>query len=161
MSSDSRDKRLTQIGIAVMLVLLAILGVRSTRTVQAVLAPVSGTAAAAPAASQADPDIASLSRRDSLIDSAAPGRRDPFRESADPLPRVRRSGVSSDEETPRAKPGLCALLFDNVNPTTQVSIDGVRSGWLRQGDEFQGWTVAVITKDSVTMTKGGDSLVLP
>lgn len=161
MSTESREKNLTQIGIGVMLVLLAILGVRSTSTVKAVLTPLAGAAAAPALDAPTGLDLAALGVRDSLIDSAAPGRRDPFRESYDPQPRAERSGVSREEEPQRVKPSLCALLFDNVNPTTQVSIDGVRSGWLRQGDEFQGWRVAAITKDSVTVTKGDESLVLP
>jgi hypothetical protein len=161
MSSDSRDRRLTRIGIAVMLALLAILGVRSAKTVQAVLKPVAVAAATEPAAASGVRDIAALGRRDSLIDSAAPNQRDPFRGSTDPQPRAERSGAAVRERAQPATPGLCALLFDNVNPTTQISIEGVRSGWLRQGDEFQGWKVAAITKDSVTMTKGGESLVLP
>lgn len=161
MQSGVQDKRFTQIGIAVMLALLAILGLRSAGTVRAVLAPIAGPTATAEAAAPAGVNISALCRRDSLIDEAVPGRRDPFRTASAAGPRLGRVVSGGEAASPAAKPGLCALLYDNINPTAQVSLDGVRSGWLRPGDEFQGWRVTAITKDSVTMTKGAESIALP
>jgi hypothetical protein len=58
-------------------------------------------------------------------------------------------------------PILSALLFDHVNPSTQINVAGQRSGWLHQGETFQGWTVIAITSHAITITKGGETVVLP
>ena len=159
MVQDLQDKRTFRIGLAVMLALVLVLALRSQRTVSAVLANPAMAAASADAAPAAGGgvDMVSLDRRDSLIAAAQPVARDPF--------SARRTAPT--ERPPRqieavaTVPTLSALLFDHVNPSTQINVAGQRSGWLHQGETFQGWTVSAITSDAVTITKGGDTVVLP
>ncbi len=157
MAQDLQEKRTFRIGLAVMLVLVLVLALRSQRTVSAVLANPAVAAEAAAAVPGDDVDMASLDRRDSLIAAAQPVGRDPFSaRRTEPTERVTRQIVAV-----ATAPTLSALLFDHVNPSTQINVEGQRSGWLHQGETFQGWRVTAITSDTVTITKGGETIVLP
>jgi len=156
MAQDLQDKRTFRIGLAVMLVLVLVLALRSQRTVSAVLAK-PAAAAVTTAGGEIGVDMASLARRDSLIVAAQLVARDPFNAR-----RTRPTAqVQQREVAVTAAPSLSALLFDHVNPSTQINVEGQRSGWLHQGETFQGWTVAAITSDAVTITRGGETIVLP
>ncbi len=80
----------------------------------------------------------------------------------------RRAGAKSDggvapRATPseaRTPPDLRALLYDNVNPSVQLSSGATTSGWLHKGDSFLGWTVVEITATSIRISRGGESIVL-
>ncbi len=157
MVQDLQDKRSFRVGLAIMLALVLVLALRSQRTVSAVLANPAVAAAAPAEAVAAGVDMAALDRRDSLIAAAQPVARDPFSaRRTQPTERAPRQ-----IEAVATAPTLSALLFDHVNPSTQINVEGQRSGWLHQGETFQGWTVSAITSDAVTITKGGDTVVLP
>lgn len=162
MPRDTHESRNHRLSIVIMFVLVGLLGMRSAKTTRVVLTPVAGTIDSVQSLLPQGLNIMAIGHRDSMIALAAPARRDPFREKTDPpKQRVHVSRTRREQKPKRQKLELGALLYDNINPTAQVSIDGKRSGWLRQGDVFQGWTVAVITTDTVTLTKGRDRIVLP
>ena len=59
------------------------------------------------------------------------------------------------------RPVLRAFLYDDRQPTIQVAIGELTSGWLRAGDKFQGWTVTDINATAATLSRNGQSVVLP
>jgi len=97
-----------------------------------------------------------ISERDSLIAASVPRGRDPFaRPVAAPRPAPAAAAAPTFVE---AQPALRAIVFDEVDPNVQISIDGRTSPWLRPGDVFEGWRVIRITAGSVHLYKG-DRLV--
>ncbi len=58
------------------------------------------------------------------------------------------------------RPKLRTLLYDDVNPSAQISYKGDRSNWLHVGDEFRGWKIDDITKDTVTVSRRSRRYVL-
>ncbi len=157
-AKDNRNVLSIRVGMAIMLVAVLVLALRSQSTVKAVLAGPVLAAETASAPADDGLDMASIAHRDSLIAAARPVARDPFNaRSVAPSTTAERRSV----EAAHVRPILSALLFDRVNPSTQINVNGQRSGWLHQGETFQGWTVTAITSDAVTITKGGDTVVLP
>ena len=137
-----------------------VLGFLADRAVRTVLAGHRGAteSVAEPAGSAA---LRTPATEDSLLALATPGLRDPFR--APPAPRSDRT-VAAPSQAPSqltGTPVVRALLYDNVNPTVQIGIGSVTSGWLHAGDLFQGWTVVEISSTSVRITRNGESVVLP
>ena len=97
--------------------------------------------------------------RDSLLAQARPGDHDPFR--APQLPDRVFSPTRATSPGPEVPPVLRAFLFDNVNPSVQISQGGETSEWLHRDDSFRGWTVIDLQSNSVRISKGGKSVVLP
>jgi hypothetical protein len=99
--------------------------------------------------------------RDSLLVQARSGDRDPFRAPSVPSPILTGARRVSSEAAVEAPPVLRAFLFDNVNPSVQISQEGATSEWLHRGDSFRGWTVVDLQSESVRISKGGKSVTLP
>ena len=102
--------------------------------------------------------LAQVANRDSLLEDTGSLDRDPFRNPIVWKPsKVRTDKPEKDGE---AVPILRALLYDNVNPSIQLSTGAVTSGWLRKGDSFQGWVIVEIGPDSVRISKNDENVVL-
>jgi len=155
------DRKHYIIGIGIMLTVVLILGVHSRATVNAVLGDKVPVAATTVAHTRlVNDELRRVTQRDQQVASAimAEDLDDPF------LSDKPRNPPMADK-TPRkvnrlVKPRLAALIFDDVSPTVQIRIGGVRSDWLRTGDRFKGWQVADITASSVKVMKGDREVVL-
>jgi len=102
--------------------------------------------------------LAQIADRDRLLAATGSLERDPFRSPRDS--HVDRNPTPQRRESTGGVPVLRALLFDNVNPSVQLSIGAHTSDWLREGDSYEGWVVMEIGVDSVRISKGDQSLVL-
>lgn len=157
MSMQMKSDKTLRLGLGFMVLLVLVLGLRSGKTVSTVLAMDHAVQAEPVQTPTDDIDLAQIDARDRRIAEATPVDHDPFRRPGAPqAPRERRSRAPREI----VAPSLGALLYDNVNPSAQISIQGERSDWLRQGDEFKGWTVRSITPQSVTITNGRETVVL-
>ncbi|MBI5836765.1 MAG: hypothetical protein HZB25_05950 [Candidatus Eisenbacteria bacterium] len=153
-----RDDRATWIGPAALGLAVILLGGQVRQTVVDVLSVTRGTGASGPGAANAGaPAWKSVTARDGLVERSHMGPRDPFR-----LPparsMTRERGPAAPEPAPA--PRLSSLLFDNVAPSVQLTVGEIRSGWLKAGEVFQGWTVVEIGRASVKVTDGSRTLVL-
>jgi hypothetical protein len=102
--------------------------------------------------------LAQIADRDSLLVDTGSLDRDPFRDPTVWRPqRVRTSQPERDKEV---VPILRALLYDNVNPSVQLSAGSETSDWLRQGDSFKDWVIVEIGPDSVRISKNDEHVVL-
>jgi hypothetical protein len=157
MTNGTNGRRGFWVGFALLLLVGVFLGIRVGGAVHAVLGGrvlVSGGPADT-AGIAALPDGA----KDTLIADALMGDRDPFRDP--PAVRIEGGGVAkASPAIAKEPPALRALLYDNVNPSVQLSQDATISGWLHKGDSFLGWTVIEITSTSTTISRGGESVVL-
>ncbi len=150
MVREIREDRAFWVGYLVLLLVGVFLGLRSERTIAAVLAAHKlGVACSTPTTQQSTFDPVRLSLRDSLLVQAQPTVRDPFH--APPAKQQPRR-VETRPALPEI-PSLRALLYDKVNPSAKISIGSSLSGWLHEGDQFRGWTVADITPTSVWVSK--------
>jgi len=138
---------------------VALLAIRSAQTVESVLAASRRPAAASIAPAPASMGTGLLATRDSLLAESRRGPRDPFRPPPPP-PRTPERRRPPAEPTP-VRPEMRALLFDKVEPSVQLRVGAAESGWLHQGDSFQGWTVVAITASSVELHSGKQTVVLP
>jgi hypothetical protein len=157
MTNGARQHRSFWIGVVLLLLVGVFLGIRAGRAVHAVLGD--GETSVEPVAAAVGTAAAFDGVKDSLLAVAVMHERDPFR---DPPP-LRAEGVVNRAAPPpvaKAPPDLRALLYDNVNPSVQLSQGTTTSGWLHRGDSFLGWTVLEITPTSTTIARGGESVVL-
>jgi hypothetical protein len=156
MATDITSDKTLRMSLAFMALLVLVLGLRSQKTVTSVLTLDHASHTASVQTPTGDLDLVRIDERDRRIAEAKPTGRDPFLQR-ETKPRTVKVPVELREVL---APSLGALLYDNVNPSAQISIEGERSEWLRQGDEFKGWTIKSITPESVTITKGRDTIVL-
>ena len=141
--------------------LTAILGLRVRSTWALAGTPV-GPPVPAEVTSALTVDGERLQAQQRLLATGAPVRNDPFRrEAVVPMDVPPALGDAPAEVKKLVGPALSALLYDHRDPTTQITVDGERSGWLRPGDTFRGWTVTAISPRTVTITKGGKVVILP
>lgn len=158
MIQHTQERTAFRIALALIMLLVVGLGVRSGKTVDAVLTyqPDTVGSVAAPAIGDGI-DLDAVARRDSILAATSVQDRDPFTAlAAAPKPKPKRV-----RRAPKiVNPTLNALLFDNVNPMVQISIAGERSGWLHKEEEFRGWRVTRIAKDSVEVRNKKRSVVL-
>jgi hypothetical protein len=147
------------IGYAALALALLVLGAQVRQTVLTVLSARGGAGGVGAAATDSGtPGWRSVAERDSLVDRARMGPRDPFRPAA-VRAAVRAPGAApAPERAP--DPKLGSLLFDNVAPSVQLTIGTRRSGWLRTGEVFEGWRVVEISRVLVRVTDGTRTLVL-
>ncbi|MBU1699084.1 MAG: hypothetical protein KJ970_17095 [Candidatus Eisenbacteria bacterium] len=101
-----------------------------------------------------------LSAKDSLLSVDVELTRDPFKVPSRPKSRPRTSDVKLKSKNEVVKPVLRALLFDNVNPSVQLSVGSTQSSWLRVGDTFQGWFIQDITSSGITVVKDEEEVFL-
>lgn len=162
MAIPQHDRKYYTVGICAMLLVVLLLGMRSMQTVKAVLAdkvPLVEQEVQHP--QLVKEELKGVTSRDSLVAAAVldSSLRDPFFGAVskhDP-----RSPVKAPRQAARlVEPLLTALIFDNVNPTVQISVGSERSDWLRAGDQFRGWQVAEIDANSVKVKKGDREIVL-
>ena len=156
-----QDRRFHVVAVLLMLFVVGFLGLRSRQVMNTVLNDDPGTTATSTAATRlVDEHLEGIADRDERVAEARldADRRDPF--------SLSRSAPPPRRTTPPPKvqrliqPHLAALIYDDVSPTVQIRISGVRSDWLRTGDHFKGWRVAEIGSDSVKVSKGGRDVVL-
>ena len=155
------DKRVWLAGAAFLLI-LAVLGLRSRQAAHDVLSSRDDGAVPVVAAGGDPHGLLGLARRDSLVRNAEAKRANPFHNPT--IVREIARPTVKNEPTPAptkpAEPKLLTLLHDDVSPCVQINVGGERSGWLHRGDSFQGWSVGEIARESVTVAKGGRTLVL-
>lgn len=105
------------------------------------------------------PMVEAARERDTRLSEVAAPERDPFR--APPAPRraapVRTTPKPPPEPTP---PEVRLILFDQVRPATQISVDGAVSEILHVGQSFRGWTVESISESQVVVSRDGKSFPL-
>ena len=90
-----------------------------------------------------------------LAAATEPGR-DPLH--AKPVPRRSTPTRRAEPKPIRiVPPTLSMLLVDTVNPVIQIVVDGQRSGSLKVGDSFRGWTVDVIMSNAAMVSKDNKS----
>jgi hypothetical protein len=112
-------------------------------------------------------DIPALNKaqaaKDSLLTTAQPGERDPFRDPPPPRPVTPPHGPVISPSQVQAEPTPVALgvLFAEVDPRVQLGVGPEVSAWLRPGDGFHGWTVVGITPATITLAQGERQLTLP
>jgi len=158
-----QDKKVQNLGIGIMLAVVLLLGMRSLQTVNTVLSdshPIDEPAVVHK--KLVGDDLKGVTQRDSLIAIATldASVRDPFGPAAvEPKPR-KRSRAPRPVAARVVEPLLAALIFDDINPTVQITVGKKRSDWLRAGDLFQGWQVAEIDARSVRVKKGDKEIVL-
>ncbi|MBC8423610.1 hypothetical protein H8E07_05765 [bacterium] len=162
MAITAQDRKYYTVGIGAMLLVVLLLGLRSSQTVKSVLAdkiPYETTEIQQP--QLVKEAVKGVSARDSLVACALlDGKlRDPFAQETR-KPSTRRTVKAPPRVARLIEPSLAALIFDNVNPTVQITIEGERSDWLRTGDQFRGWQVAEIAAKSVKVKKGDREIVL-
>lgn len=161
MSAETKRHLSFWIALGVLVVVGVVLGIRSKQAVTAVLAAKqSGIEVRDPSLRQRLAEVDKMRDRDSLLATALPTSRDPFRKARS-APRSQTRPVRDKTPEVSGTPSLRALLFDNVAPTVQLSVGSVMSGWLHKGDSFHGWTVEEITSSSVRVSRDGSSIVLP
>jgi hypothetical protein len=94
-----------------------------------------------------------IGQRQTRLDFAHAGERDPFRPAPAP-PVVREAPRTPPKPRPEAKPVLRALLFGSSRPAIIIKLNQSESDWLQTGQQFKGWTVVEINPASATVTKG-------
>jgi hypothetical protein len=164
MTKPTSDARNFWIGLIALLLVGLFLAVRTERGVSMVTAtrPDAPIAKDAEAASQRAL-LADLDAKAARVRTAIAGERDPFRD-----PPVFRSEAASADAAPARPappprvppPGLRAVVYDQVNPSVQLSSGARTSDWLHQGDIFQGWKIEKIESKSVTVSRNGEIAVL-
>lgn len=93
--------------------------------------------------------------RDTELTSIEDAPRDPFNK----VRTTRRS--TTPQAPPKAPPPqLRMILYDQLSPEVQFSVNGDISGRLTPGQSFRGWTVVSISARSCVIQKGGESLTL-
>ncbi len=160
MTQMMNDRR-AWIGFAVLLVLVALLGLRSRQTATTVLRAETATAGSAVRSTEDPHGLMEIARRDSMLTAARATRSNPFRRGRTVAPVAQ---TPQPENTPApekpTEPRLLTLLYDDVGPCAQITIGSDRSGWLHEGEEFQGWNVDEIGDMAVTVSRAGRRLVL-
>jgi hypothetical protein len=107
-------------------------------------------------------DAAAVALKDSLLISALPAERDPFRNPPPVKPTSIWKPPSKDPvKKPLEVPTVRAVLYDNVDPSIKLSIGGSTSTWLHKGDHYRGWMVVEITPTATLVAQGDESVVLP
>ncbi len=100
-----------------------------------------------------------ITRDDALLAAVEAPSHDPF--AGAEAPSVPSSATEAPAPVVIERPVLRAFLYDDRQPTIQVAIGEQTSGWLRAGDKFQGWTVTDINATAATLSRNGQSVVLP
>jgi hypothetical protein len=147
------------LGLALLIAVGIFLGLKVQQAVSLAHGAMSGASIERQA--QPNPDrklLIQVADRDSFLRDTSALQRDPFRSSR-PL-AVNRDPAPPRQQEVSTVPVLRALLFDNVNPSVQLSIGALTSDWLREGDSFEGWVVLEIGPDSVRVSKNDESVVL-
>jgi len=163
MNDDRFNQNSLRYGILILSAMVLILGLRVRTTLATVIRPAAVEAPAPTASSATAPagDDAVVRQRQQLASQAVTSR-DPFRRpETGRLEPGRLPGDAPVVVRRWLKPRLSSLIHDNHDPMTQITVRGRRSGWLRRGDTFRGWTVTRITPRTVTITKGGKRVILP
>ncbi len=152
-------RRVGLAGYAVLALGVALLGLSVRQTVVTVLSGGREFGAAGAGGEGGPTGWRNMGARDSLVEQARMGRRDPFQPP--PMERAAvRVPVVQAAPAPPPEPRLGSLVYDNVAPTVQLTVGEERSGWLRPGDVFHGWTVLEITRASVRVANGTRTRVL-
>lgn len=155
------DRKHYTIGIGLMLAIILVLGLRSKQTMNAVLADkIQLTTETVQHTRLITDELKGVSTRDSLVAVAQldPNLQSPFDIDLKTAPK---NVAKAPTKAARfIRPRLAALIFDDVSPTVQIRVGGVRSQWLRPGDRFKGWKVAEIDSRSVKIKKGDREVVL-
>jgi hypothetical protein len=135
------------------LLLLALgiyLVVRALSAADAVLSPAVGPRVSTPGV---DPSpVAEAEARDKALREVGTPPRDPFHLPQRAIASGSRAPVVAVPDEP---PGVRMILFDRVNPETQLSLGESISGRLRVGQSFEGWAVTSISQSAVVVTKDG------
>jgi len=161
-AKTQQDRKYYAVGVGAMLLVVLLLGLRSKEAVQAVL-------------NDRAPELTAETERPELVVAAVRGvaARDSMVAVAH-LDAKLRDPFARDKKAPKSdrpvrrpqrvakviRPALSALIFDEVHPTVQITIEGERSDWLGTGDKFRGWQVAEILARSVKVKKGDKEIVL-
>lgn len=104
------------------------------------------------------PLVAEAQARDEVLSRVETPERDPFRAARTTFRRpVRNTPPPPAEEPP---PALSMVLYDQVSPEVQFSVDGAYSGRLKVGQSFRGWTVMSISSRSCVVAKNGKTFTL-
>jgi hypothetical protein len=159
MNTLFNDRRGFWFGLALLALVGLFLGIRAGGAVRTVMGG-RGWAATHPVGSTSTGVRGQGSAaKDSLLSAVGSPERDPFRDA--PAPRAEGGFIQKAAPSEaRVPPDLRALLYDNVNPSVQLSSGATTSGWLHKGDSFLGWTVVEITATSIRISRGGESIVL-
>jgi hypothetical protein len=152
-----RKKRDEKGAAALTVLILAVSGIylafRAWTVTHMVLAPPSSTAELTTSS-----QLTTVSRavdRDTELISIESSPRDPFNR----VQTVRRS--TTPKPPPKAPPPqLRMILYDQLSPEVQFSVNGDISGRLTPGQSFRGWTVVSISARSCIVQKGDKSLTL-
>jgi hypothetical protein len=163
MGKTTSDTRSFWTGLIALLLVGLFLAVRTERGVSMVTA----ARADAPIAKDAEAAsqralLADLDAKATRVRAAFASERDPFRDP--PVVRDETAAPAAPARPappPRTPPpGLRAVVYDQVNPSVQLSSGARTSDWLHQGDVFQGWKIEKIESKSVTVSRSGEIAVL-
>jgi len=156
---DQRNHRFW-LGFALLVVVGVFLGLKVHQAISLVLGAKYNASAGSGSRSTVEKDLlAQAAGRDSLLKEDDSFPRDPFR-SPSTSTVSRRQTPQPQQETEAPPPVLRALLYDNVNPSVQLSVGSMTSDWLLEGDTFEGWVIEGIGPDSVRLSKDDESVVL-
>jgi hypothetical protein len=157
MNRRRRNERGSAVLTALVLAVSGIyLALRCWSAVQAMTAPPPRAEVASPEGSAAL--VAQAEARDGMPAQAGPPERDPFHRVRVTPPRPARTTRAAPAEP--ALPVLRMILYDEIRPEVQFSVDGDLSGRLHPGQSFRGWTVRSISTRSCVVEKDGRSLTL-
>jgi hypothetical protein len=153
----SRRKQNEKGAAALTVLILAVSGIyltfRAWSVAHMVLAPPSSTSELT--ASSQMTTVNRAIERDVELVSIEKSHRDPFNR----VQTTRRPTIPRPPAKPPA-PELRMILYDQLSPEVQFSVDGDISGRLTPGQSFRGWTVVSISARSCIVQKGGESLTL-
>jgi hypothetical protein len=165
MAKTDREARNFWIGLIALLLVGILLGVQSERRARVLMA----TRPDAPVVTDSDATsqralIADLDVKAARVKQSFAGSRDPFGDPPAPQSDEAAATPATSRTSPppahTPPPALRAVVYDEVNPSVQLSDGSRTSDWLHQGDVFQGWKVNKIEAHSVTVTHGGEIAVL-
>jgi hypothetical protein len=146
------------VAIALLFVVIVFLGLRTYQVARAVLGGWGDAAGMQEVPRTRDVLGETIVTKDSLLASARPAERNPLGDP--PRRRTRTRTPPPPVEVKSVIPELGALLYDTVAPMIQLKTGSSVSGWLHQGEVFQGWTVTEIQPRSATIKKGDHQVTL-
>lgn len=152
MSPRKRNQRgAASVAALILLITGLFLVYRGWSAAQLVLSP--SRAGRAAAAKEEVPLVQSAERQDAAIAAEGSPERDPLHwPPAPPSPPKHHQPA---EPPPLVPPTVRMILYDKVNPTVRIDVEGQSSGDLHVGDSFKGWTVVSIKSGTVEVAKDG------
>lgn len=167
----ARGGRALLFGYVIVLLMVLVLAFRTEQTIAAVLGGGQPPRVEAKEETAGARLLGEIQRRYEKLAQALPVLRDPFkdppasaqaRQAAQQAARQADQAGSPQQAEPSGPlfPTVRAIVFDQFNPSVQLTLNNEISGWLHRGDSFHGWSVTQITAQSVRVEKDGASYQL-